>query len=277
MPIKSSRRLKRLSFKRAAYPMAEMIPLLEQWLESGVGSEMLQQQQCLLDETLETLFGYHLMQLSVSRQACLFGQSKVGHRFMLGPLAGNGIAGIIDEEQLPVATESIDVAILHHVLDYSQCPHQLLNEAARTVVPSGYVVVVAMNPFSLLGIWSLFGRLRRRNVWNNRLLALPRLVDWLTLLGFSLQSVQYGFYHLPLERSCGGNNSWFQRLLNHFQLPFGGFYLVLAKKEVSTLTPVRPRRFRHAHGIIPVMEPSLYTPKPDNQAARPGQKSTHAE
>ena len=267
-----TRRVKRLLFKRAAFPLEEMIPLLEDFFDTSVGQELLKQQQHLIDDNIETLFGYHLMQLGVTRQIDLYENSKVGHRFMLGPLRGENIVGVVDEEQLPIATEAIDVAILHHVLDYTQRPHQLLNEVARTIVPSGYMMVIGMNPFSFLGLWSLIGRFRRKNVWNNRLLALPRLADWLTLLGFSLESVQYGFYRVPLKKRKGGDCSWFEKMLNHFQWPFGGFYLVLAKKEVSTLTPIRPKRFRPAQSMIPVMEPSLYTPL--EKRADKGQQSS---
>jgi SAM-dependent methyltransferase len=261
--MKKTRSVKKLLFKKAAYPLVEMIPLLEQWFDSDFGKELLKQEQQLIDESLETLFGYHLMQLSVSRRVTLFSASKIGHRFMLNPLSGYTVAGVIDEEQLPIATESIDLALLHHTLEYTQRPHQLLTEAARTVVPSGYVLIAGINPFSLMGLWSIFGRFRGKTHWNNRLLTLPRLADWLTLLGFSVQSIHYGFYRLPLNRSCVKKPSWIGRLLHYLQLPFGGFYLVLAKKEVSTLTPIKPRRHRGTASMIPMMEPSLYTPKPD--------------
>lgn len=261
--MKKTRRVKKLLFKKAAYPLVEMIPLLERWFDSEFGKELLRQEQQLVDESLETLFGYHLMQLSVSRQVRLFDGSKIGHRFVLNPLPGFDVAGIVDEEQLPIATEAIDVALLHHTLEYTQRPHQLLTDAARTVVPSGYIVILALNPFSFMGLWSIFGRFRRKSPWNNRLLALPRLADWLTLLGFSIQSVHYGFYKLPLNRPCVKKPSWLERLLNYLQLPFGGFYLVLAKKEVSTITPIKPKWHRGNATMIPMMEPSLYTPKPD--------------
>ncbi len=266
--MKKTRRVKKLLFKKAAYPLVEMIPLLEQWFDSEFGKELLKQEQQLIDESLETLFGYHLMQISVSRRVKLFEGSKIGHRFILNPLPGFDVAGIVDEEQLPIANESIDVALLHHTLEYTQRPHQLLKEAARTVVPSGYILIAAINPFGFMGLWSIFGRFRGKTLWNNRLLALPRLADWLTLLGFTVQSVHYGCYKLPINRSCVQKTSWIERFLHYLQLPFGGFYLVLAKKEVSTLTPVKQKWLRSTSPMIPMMEPSLYTPKPDKTKNR---------
>lgn len=259
------RRVKKLLFKKAAYPLQDMIPLLEEWFETDFGKALLKQEQQLIDECLENLFGYHLMQLSCSRRLRLFDASKIGHRFALNPLPGYAVSGIVDEEQLPIATESIDVALLHHTLEYTQRPHQLLTEAARAVVPSGYILIVAINPFSFMGLWSLFGRFRGKTQWNNRLLALPRLADWLTLLGFTVQSVHYGFYQLPLNRQGARTISWLEKVLRYLQLPFGGFYTVLARKEVSTLTPVKTRWHRSTASMIPMMEPSLYTPKPDKK------------
>jgi SAM-dependent methyltransferase len=259
-----TRHVKKLLFKKAAYPLKDMIPLLESWFESDVGKELQRQEKNLIDQHLESLFGYHLLQVGVSRHICLFENSKIGHRFILSPKKGGASVGIIDEEQLPIATEAVDVVLLHHVLEYTQRPHQLLNEAARLVVPSGHLLIIGFNPYSFIGLWSLFGQYRGKTVWNNRLLSLSRVADWLTLLNFSVQSAHYGFYKLPINKLCLRKHpSWWQKIVNFLQLPFGGCYVLLAKKEVSTLTPIKPKWHRNSHAIIPMMEPSLYTPKPD--------------
>lgn len=257
--MKKNRIAEKLLRRRTKYPLAEMIPRVEQWFSTSAGKELLERQQEVLDEILGTLFGYHLLQVSASRNLLSPRKSKIRHQFSIGPLSGAGIAGIADEEQLPIETESVDVVLLHHTMEYSQHPHQLLKEISRVVVPSGHVVIISFNPISLMGLWSLIGRLIPQSVWNNHLLSITRLADWLVLMDFKVQSVQYGYYKPPISNKFVNKVSGIGRLLCHFQIPCGGFYVLVAKKEVRSITPVR-FKWRRAHkSIIPIMEPSLYT------------------
>lgn len=258
--MKKNKLAEKLLLRKTQFPFAQMMPKVEQLFRSSAGKELLQQQQMITDDILSTMFGYHLMQISACRDISLYENSKIQHRFSIGPLKGGNVAGIVDEEQLPIETESIDVVLLHHTMEYSQHPHQLLKEASRAILPSGYMVIVAFNPFSLVGLWSLVGRLRANSVWKNHLLSVPKLVDWLMLMDLKVQSVHYGYYKPPVS----SNNFTkrfvkLERLLNFLQLPFGGFYVLVAKKEVSIITPIKPKWRRSAQPIIPIMEPSLYT------------------
>lgn len=259
--MKKKELAKKLIRKKAVNPLPEMIPVIEQWFTSDMGKALLKQQQSQLDEILPTLFGYHLMQMSVCRENTLCNSSAIRHQFSLGPLAGKSIVGVTDEEQLPIETESVDVAMLHHVMEYTQHPHQLLREVSRVVMPSGHIVIVGFNPVSFIGLHSIFGRVKRSGIWQNHLLSVQRLADWLTLMDFQVQSVQYGFYK-PLINLPFGNKlfSRYDQLMTRFQLPLGGFYVMVAKKEVSRLTPIKPRwRSQRSKSFIPIMEPSMYS------------------
>jgi len=265
-----NRRLSKHLFKKAAYPLSSMMPLLDSWFKTAAGKELLRQEQAILAEQLPLLFGYHLVQLGVQHQTCLFEASKVGHKVLATTTMQANSGVVVDEDMLPLATESVDVMLLHHLLEYSQRPHQVVNEVARAVVPSGYIVIVGMNPFSFLGLWSIFGRFRKKSVWSNRLLSVSRLVDWLTLLGFSLQSVHFSYYKPPISRICLKRHSLIEKVLHYFQFPVGGCYILVAKKEVSTITPIKPLRVMNHASLIPMMEPSLYTPPTEqstNQAS----------
>ena len=263
--MKKNRLAEKLLLRKTQFPMAEMIPRVEQWFRSAAGKELLEQQKLITDEVLSTMFGYHLMQISACRDITLYENSKIRHRFSLGPLKGSNIAGITDEEQLPIESESVDVVLLHHTMEYSQHPHQLLKEASRVVMPSGHVIILAFNPFSFMGLWSMIGRMRPNSVWKNHLLSAPKLADWLLLMDLTVQSVHYGHYKPPIgSNSFTRKFSKLEQLFNFLQLPFGSFYVLVAKKEVSTLTPIKPKWRRSAKPIIPIMEPSLYTPQ-DNK------------
>lgn len=257
MRMKKTSLARKLKRGDSLKPLADSMPLLENWFQGVAGARLLQQEQTLMQDVLATLFGYHLMQLSTCRDVCLCQHSKIRHRFAAGPVAGGNI-GTVCDEQLPLEAESIDVAILHHVMEYSQQPHLLLREVSRVVVPSGYVVIVGFNPLGAMGVLSLKDRLRRRGLWQNQLFGIRRLADWLTFMDFTVQSVQYGYYQLPSGGPMTQSLASLEQMLNRWQLPFGGFFMVVARKDVSRLTPVKSRRRLQARSLLPLMEPSYY-------------------
>ncbi len=246
----------------ARFPLTTMIPKLEDWLETSLGEDILKKEQALIDKKIHSLFGYHLLQLSISRQHDLAKQSAIRHRFSMCPVDefNQQVGAIADPDNLPLETDSTDVVILHHVLEYSQFPHQLLREAARITVPHGHLVIIGFNPWSLLGAWSaMSGRLSSSSIWQNRLISMKRMYDWLSLLDLDLMSVDYCFYHSPHPRILQKLSS-FERLGQRYRLPFGGSYVLVAKKEMATLTPHRPRWLR-APSFVAGLEPSIYSHK----------------
>lgn len=252
--------------KRAKYPLTTMIPRLEQWLESSLGKEILASETEIIDSKLPDMFGYHLLQLSVSRQLELHQQSTIRHKFALTPLSSGAkedffLSGVASPESLPLESDAVDVVLMHHVLEYSQNPHQLLREAARVVVPRGHVVIVGFNPWSFTGLWSTLAKLSSKTVWHNRHMSTSTLYDWLSLLDFKLVSIDYGFYRPPIKRMGLFNQlSFLERVGDKLGLSTGGIYVMVAKKEVSTLTPIKPRWFRKPN-ILAGLEPSIYSHK----------------
>lgn len=208
---------------------------LPRWYQSRVGQAFLQQEQAVIDEFLPSLFGYHLLQLSVCDRLSLYEKSKIRHRFTFArnPKAA---AHAITDERLPLQSESVDVSLLHHVLECSDDPHYLLREVARITVPSGYVLITGFNARGVLA-----GRYLQQSISKQAVLPAPlslkRLKDWLEILDFSVQSVRYGYYRLPYP-VLQNLPLWLENYLQRRFAPIGGFYCVLAKKEVSRLTPI---------------------------------------
>lgn len=230
-------------------PFEESMPSLEQWWEGPVGQALLCEEMPLIDNGLRHLYGFHLMQLAVSRKFDLTGASTINHRFALSPMpivqaSGTNklCRGQADFERIPLGSETIDVALLHHVLEFSQHPHQLLRETARVLIPRGYVVIVGFNPFSWFGLFKLFGRLfSNQSQWRHHSLRLGRIVDWLRLLDFEPVSIQHGFYRWPVAHPrIMKSTRWMERLAQRTQMPLGGFYFILARKDVVAMTPLKP-------------------------------------
>src|SRR5690606_10094438 len=102
-----------------------------------------------LESELQDLFGYHLLQISIDPTLDLTRGSRISHRFSLTPQAKpqGALSPLVSEyHSLPFSSEALDLVLLHHLLDYSQTPHQLLREVSRVLIPRGHLVIVGFNP-----------------------------------------------------------------------------------------------------------------------------------
>lgn len=163
-----------------------------------------------------------------------------------------------EAEALPFLDACIEVVVLPHVLEFAVSPHQVLREAKRVLVAEGYVVIVGFTTYSIWGLGHWLLRQRGKVPWCGQFLSGFRLNDWLELLDFEVVALKHCFFRPPLQS---------QRLLSQLDrfdwierhLPFmAADYIVVARKRVLPLTPIRPRWHRanalFAGGAIP--EPS---------------------
>lgn len=232
--------------KRRVPELQHSVEDLERWFATPLGRKLLADQQKVLDQELSCLFGYHLMQLSVNGNARLFRDSRISHCFSVGVKAQprSGEVGLFSTlGDLPLEDESVDVVILHHVLEFSKNPHQVLKEASRVTIPRGYIIVVGFNPTSLIGVIKPFAQLLSKSpIWRRNSLYKSRVADWLQFLDCNTLRTQTGFYSLPLQnKSYLDLSSRSNRWLQNSRLPFGSFYCLVARKERVCMTPIRPQ------------------------------------
>lgn len=229
------------------------------WFEGPVGAHLLSGQQAVLDQLLPGFFGYHLMQLSIQNQP-LFGASPIQHKFQMGlvPSDPAGFRGAATS--LPFEDDSIDVVVLHHLLDFYESPQQILREVSRVTISMGHVVIVGFNPLSLWGMWKPFGKYRQEAPWAGQFIRPGRLMDWLNLLDFKIDRLHYSIYGLPINRRpfVGKAPDYSQGLSRKSNMPFGAVYVIVARKQVSSMTPIRPtwKRERRGFGKLTVVRPT---------------------
>ena len=221
-------------------PLSESQTELEFWLQTPLGQRLISQQQQHISRLLRCIFGYHIMQLSISQRLDLTTDSPINHRFQLSPQMPrkkpNFVDAVANFGYLPVDSESIDLAILHHVLDYSPNPYQILYESSRVIIPNGHLLIVGFNPWSLSGLCQRIARVTVNSPqWRHHSLSLARVINWLRLLDFEPVCKQYGYYGLPTNSYCRQTDIVGRKLL-----PFcGAFYVLLACKQVARMTPVK--------------------------------------
>lgn len=255
--------------KHPCRDLQQAVKQLRRWYTTELGQLLAQQERDQVDALLANMFGYHLVQLGRPGNGSLTSNTRIPHCLLLdhsmlaAAEAGAGVCVVgASSEAVPVATDSVDVVLLPHTLEYSREPHQVLREVDRMLIPEGHVLILGFNPFSPWQLWKLLPWRRRRAPWCGRFFSVPRVRDWLSLLGFDVEYSRCFFFRPPLQSArLMGRLQFMERLGRRLWPIFGGAFIVVGKKRVTTLTPIKPR-WKPRRSIIPagVVEPQGRTP-----------------
>jgi SAM-dependent methyltransferase len=232
---------------------------LHYWFTLPLGEYLLDQEQVRISKILPKLFGYHILQVGSLGREDLLASSSISHKvkMLLGSQEYNDYKCNIygDGESLAIASDSLDVVVLPHVLEFVSNPHKLLREVERILIGEGYLVLTGLNPWSLWGLWRLMLFWREEPPWNGHFYGYTRIKDWLSLLDFELIQNERFFFRPPIQKkSLMQKLVFWEKLGKHCWPFFGGAYVIVAKKRVISLTPIkmrwRARRQLIASGIV---------------------------
>ena len=196
---------------------------LAAFLASPPGRYILNWEQTHFDALVADIFGYHALQLGLPEIDALRENRMplricASDRFASCPAldAGAGpfgstaavvpvrprVAAINDFAELPFASQSIDLVVMPHNLEFAPEPHQVLREVDRILVPEGQLIITGFNPASLWGARHASVRLGASPFLPaaGQLITLPRIKDWLKLLSFEPSRGRFGCYR-PWARS----------------------------------------------------------------------------
>jgi SAM-dependent methyltransferase len=243
------------------------------WWASAAGIRALAWEQAVADEVLADAFGFHALQLGLPEVNTLAG-NRMPHRWLAlqglvaAPTQEPVVSLTCDFDALPFPSQSIDLVVLPHALEYARDAHLTLREVERVLVPEGRVLITGFNPWSLMGLARSAGRLRWMKQRRGRPDPIPsdqslgsmaggagetvsvhRLRDWLRLLGFEVEAARFGCFGPPLR-----TERWLERwrwldILGARWLPvFGGVHALLAVKRVRgmRLVGLARRQARYA-------------------------------
>jgi SAM-dependent methyltransferase len=215
---------------------------LHAWFNVEAGRDIRDAELEMVAAILPNLFGYHIVQLGNQVSDKFLTTTRISHSVLIG----NGAA--IDEEAnivgrcdaLPLMANAIDVLVAPHVLEFADEPHAVLREAERVLIGEGFIVIVGFNPWSLCGLWQLLAGWRGKPPWSGQFLSASRITDWLKLLGFEIEFLKKTSFRPPLRRESITGKLRFMELLGTVCWPFfGNVYVVLAKKRVAAVTPLK--------------------------------------
>ncbi len=242
-------------YPKATYSLQHQ---LQNWFRQPLGQRLLSIERDYLNRILPQFFGYYILQLgSLGQEDNLLDPSLTLEHIVLDSSLEQQRDIIADMNQLPIATEGIDVVLLPHSLEFAQQPQQILIEVDRVLIPEGHVIIVGFHPRSLWGLRQCFED-KHEMPWCGHFISVAKLRSWLNSLGFKIESKYWLFFSLPwVERQI--IERWGQWIFPYL----AGVYVIVAKKQVSTLTPIKPRwyaRFQLLSGSS-LQEPSTYQSK----------------
>jgi SAM-dependent methyltransferase len=222
------------------------------WFEGPLGSRVLREEAALATLALDTVFGFELLQVGAWGPARhLLTGARTQHTTLLAPELSAGVTLCAPLDTLPFRSDSIDAILLPHTLELVEDPYAVLREAERVLTGEGCLLICGFNPFSGWGTRRVFGQYFGRRPFpphTQRMLSERRLRDWVALLGFDVDSVHGYLGFLPVT---GGSSEIRPR-----RSLTAGAYLLKARKRVSTLTLVRPRRRVRQRVLVGAAEPT---------------------
>jgi SAM-dependent methyltransferase len=239
---------------------------LADWLQTTHGQYLLEREQALIDHSVADVFGFHALQLGLP-QHDLLRANRIPLRVTAGSEPGAQVRLSVDE--LPFDSGSVDLVLLPHVLEFNEHPHQILREVERIMMPEGHVIITGFNPRSLWGVRRALGP-KTEYPWCGKFISLPRIRDWLALLGLEVVDARFACYAPPLT-----NPGWLKRL--HFMEPSGnrwwavcgGVYFLEAIKRVPGVRPLKPQWNERLLGKLVPASPKLNRESPQRNQPDP--------
>ena len=239
-----------LAFRQPHFPKS--------WQNLPNGDAILSSINQQLVPWLSKFFGYHLLKIGALSGYVETDDCPIKHQLTVSHLDNHGDI-IADIDDLPLLEHSVDVCILSHALEFTLDPHHVVREANRVLIPNGYLVITGYNPFSLVGLNKIIPHRRRQFPWNERFFSPMRVKDWLQLMGFEVLADQRSL-HSTLANKVGAGviASHWQQFAENYLPSLGSIYVIVAKKRVLPLTPIKPK-WKIRPKFSPVKVPSMNT------------------
>jgi len=128
--------------------MAQMTISLDEWLTTPLGQHLLARESAYFDTVVADMFGFNAVQIG-HPELDLLRNCRIPKRYRVGY---DGVVALrADVELLPFASQSMDLVVIPHTLEFAANPHQVLREVERILMPEGHLIVSGFNPRSLWG------------------------------------------------------------------------------------------------------------------------------
>jgi SAM-dependent methyltransferase len=225
---------------------------LDHWLQSPAGAYVRAWEQSCLDELTADIFGFNAVQIGVPQIDAL-GANRMPNKWQAATRtatadelmisSGKQVAVALDFAELPFASQSLDLVVLPHVLEFAAEPHQVLREVERVLIPEGQVIICGFNPASMWGVRQGVGRITSSAYLPTagEFISLPRLKDWLKLLNLGVSRSHFGCYAPPFRSTHWLDRFAVMESAGQKWWPYlGAVYIVHAIKRVKGMRLIGP-------------------------------------
>lgn len=224
---------------------------LIQFYRTQVGQYFLAEEIDLVKKAMQKVFGFHLIQIGLTSQRFLLSEVRTSQKVLVDLFVDQsahsmkGFDGFVEADlnYLPFKRDSIDVAFLPHTLEGVNDPYHLLRQIDDLLVPEGHLCLTGFNAKGCGLFRQKMGLskqgLHKEGFAQAHLISPARLVDWLKLLGYDIELVQISpFNCLVTKHPTWRVLRWLEKALSWMGVETGNVYCILAKKRVSSPTPV---------------------------------------
>jgi SAM-dependent methyltransferase len=202
------------------------------------------------------IFGYYALLYSKSAKELSDGNVVVRRSVVINDRPANSDL-ICQYHELPIASDSIDLVFMPAILESSEYPHQTLREVERVLIPEGQVVMLQRNPKSWLNVKRIWSTLLRTKKIPSKSFGSARMNDWFRLLGLEVTSeipISLRYQTIMLRKTNNFSALWSKWFIERF----ANYHIIVAKKKVSTMIPIRPSWKKNRKLVRPrFAEPSV--------------------
>jgi SAM-dependent methyltransferase len=238
------------------------------WRQTPQGRYVLAWEQKRLDAALADVFGFNALQLGMPEQDFLRA-NRIALRQTIAQPADRPYDAhphlLADFTQLPIASQSVDLLLLPHVLEFHSEPHQILREVERILRPEGRLFILGFNPLSLWGLTRRLPGRMRGQPRNGQYLSVLRLRDWLKLLDFEVDRGAFGVYVPPCKSERWLRRWHFMELAGDRWWGFAGsVYMLRAIKRVAGMRLILPAWDKGQKLATKALTPAAHRTHKDN-------------
>lgn len=206
------------------------------WYKTPIGQMLQQIEARYLSRNINVSYKQLILQLgSLGWEDAFLDEGRYENFFIVDTNTashGNMRKVVGNTGELPIATESIDLIIMPHILEFEPNQHQLLREVERVLKPEGQLLLLGFNPWSVYRLYHVVTGKRETPPWCGKFVSRYKVLDWLHLLNFATD-VTAGFYLKP----SSSISEYFEK--KHSAL-FVIAYAIKAIKRRYTLIPLKP-------------------------------------
>lgn len=224
--------------------------IIGQWYQQTPGRELLHIERNLLSRILSGATGRYLLHWANCDHYQLESILNFEQHIYLSmqqdfPLFIRAVQ--VDPYALPFLSESIDVVLFPHLLEFIPDPFTLIRETYRILRPGGALIILNFNPVGFFGIGKLTHQ-HNQFPWNGKPTSALYLRCFLARLGLHVVQYKTDFFRPLLSNSKKLDQYSPLETIGQLCWPFlGAVYIMVARKGGEELVMTKSGSYAQAH------------------------------